>query len=721
MKKEGVVFIIDANATMDKPYPKTQNRAKGTPATTRLDCAKQAVVDMISNLMIQSKTNEVIVIVLKTPCTKHHWHDDDDYLEDNDDADTNNCDETRIPFRNITELAGDGSGCITGMSRPVPELLRQIQKIQSAATLQQQEETRTNKNTPTPTPRPTTAAAHNLEGNLCNGIIVGGDALYRRTNKKEYNRRIVLITDAEHELTGIDHKKLLETLDGLREMQCQFQVIGLDFDQSATFSKAGAIKVKQEPKEEEEEENPSDSETDDEDDDDEEEEEDVDPEEHLAIVKKRNEKFLIELTEKTGGFVAAAHEMQQVLAAALGKRISKSVPKKFVFHIAPNLVLTTARYSSLVKKATTPSFKKAIVMVVDKDSTTTSSLSQSQSHLSSSSSSIPQSQLPHQAPSFQARLNALGEEMIEDFKEPTMLYFDPENEDKEITDIGHAFRYGSDFVPMGGYDMQGLMTPSPVCIKILGYMASSKVPLHLCVDTPSVISGADSRRACVAISALARALQRLDQVAIATMVKTKDADPILIGIFPLASSSSPSSSKPDSMTKNTGPETAEAPLHLIFLQLPFQGDVPRLALASFDDVDCSNTENAETAEKMRTCDDLIDALQLPDDVLDYTQIPNPYIRAFHKTVVNRSIDPKCPVVTLRPNVHEEPTHDTYSQIQDPMATPPSIVERARPRIETFRSMFPLVKRKGKDDATSRGKRRNGPISYRDFLDESDVQ
>lgn len=307
---------------------------------------------------------------------------------------------------------------------------------------------------------------------------------------------------------------------------------------------------------------------------------------------------------------------------------------------------------------------------------------------------------------------------MEDFKEPTMLYFDPENEDKEITDIGHAFRYGSDFVPMGGYDMQGLMTPSPVCIKILGYMASSKVPLHLCVDTPSIISGADSRRACVAISALARALQRLDQVAIATMVKAKDAEPILIGISPLASSSPPSS-EPDSMTKNTLQDTAEAPLHLVFLQLPFQGDVPRLALASFDDVDCSNTDSEETVEKMRVCDDMIDALKLPDDVLDYTQIPNPYIRAFHKTVVNRSMDPKCPVVTMRPNVHEETTHDKDSQIQDPMATPPSIVEQARPMMEAFRSNFPLVKRKGKDDANSRGKRRKGPISYRDFLDESD--
>jgi hypothetical protein len=124
---------------------------------------------------------------------------------------------------------------------------------------------------------------------------------------------------------------------------------------------------------------------------------------------------------------------------------------------------------------------------------------------------------------------------------------------------------------------------------------------------------------------------------------------------------------------------------------------------------------------MQACDDMIDALQLPEDVLDYTQIPNPYIRAFHKTVVNRSMDPQCPIVCLRPNAHDEPTHDTDHQIQDPMATPPSIVEQARTRMETFRSKFPLVKRKGKDDASSRGKRRKGPTSYRDFLDESDVQ
>ena len=129
-----------------------------------------------------------------------------------------------------------------------------------------------------------------------------------------------------------------------------------------------------------------------------------------------------------------------------------------------------------------------------------------------------------------------------------------------------AYRYGADLVPIGGFDMQGLLQPSEVQIKILGYMSASQVPDSVRIGPPYAISGSDSRRACATISALARALQRMDKVGIATLVKSKDADPILVGLFPLELAGH---------EKEPDLPLPREPLHLVFMELPFQGDSQR--------------------------------------------------------------------------------------------------------------------------------------------------
>jgi hypothetical protein len=214
----------------------------------------------------------------------------------------------------------------------------------------------------------------------------------------------------------------------------------------------------------------------------------------------------------------------------------------------------------------------------------------------------------------------------------------------------------------------------------LGYLPLPKVPPELRIGPPYAISGADSRRACAAIAALARALRRENQVGIATMVKSKNADPILIGLFPL--------------------EEGNNPIHLVFLQLPFQGDVPTRALPSF--------EPSKNASKETACDDLIDALMMPDEALDYTRIPNPQIRSFHQTVVQRVLDPNHPVVSARP------------EAGDPISTPNEVLERARPALQAFRKIFPLtnVSNNPQNDTTAT-KRKKGPATYRDFVDNDD--
>ena len=633
--KEAVIFVLDSNESMNQPYPKDSENP-----STRLDCAKQTIQNMISDLMIRSKTHEVCVIVLKTTSTHHHFYGEDNDARQGLDHDDEDADQKGIPFPNITEYGGDGT-LAGGVSRPTPELLRQICKIQSSES----------------------SSPQSLRGDFCDGIIVGADALYRRTNGKKYIRRIVLVSDVEHEVQ-VDSKQLLVVLDSLRAMECRLEVIGLDFDQEAEFAQpvesAATAKIKAEPNlstntppsHHQHQHRTANGHNDQADNSSEESnsEDEVDELEYMAVVKQQNERLLIGLTEKTGGFVMAAKDVQQILNATLGKRVPKSIRRKFTFQIAPGLVLETARFSLLISKASAPSLTKQVCIMTTKDDV-------------------------REEPT--TRKNALAQEMTSDIQ-TIVSHWDPEHEDEEVTDIAYAFRYGSDLVPMGGYDLQGLTKPSPVCLKILGYLDRSKVPRELLIGPPYAISGADSTRACATISALARALARTDQVGIGTMVKTKDADPILVGIFPLQD---------------------KLPIHLVVLQLPFKGEVRRFQLSSFDDI-------MDKADKRKTqaCDDLIDALMLPQGVMNYSHIPNPFLRSFHKTVVKRSIDPNCKVVSLRGDEN------------DLMVTPPEILNRARASIETFQAMFPLTK-VTKDEIDSAPKRKRGPATYRDFLED----
>jgi ATP-dependent DNA helicase 2 subunit 2 len=662
-QKEAVVFILDANQSMAaKCNHGDADADAGTTILTKFECAKQTILDMVADLMIRSKTNEVCVIVLKTRETHHHFHEDNDNdnmmmikqeQEDNENQ--------QIPFPNITEYGGNGM-LASGMMRPTPDLLRTIHQLQATTKDTSSSFSSNNKD-------------NNLRGDFCDGIIVAADALYRRTAGKKYQRRMVLFTDAQHEVV-VDSKQLLVVLDSLRAMECQLQVIGLEFTQQADFETAAAapsrlvkVKAKEEKSVENEpkDDNHDNDDNDDDDDDDdnketgngssmeEEEEEDddaseeQDEEEHTAMVKQQNEQLLIGLTEKTGGFVMAAKEVQQILNKTLGKRVPKSIRRKFIFRIAPGLVLEEARFSLLISKASAPTLKKQVV------------------------------QMNNDAAHPNPPKNALGDEMTSDMQ-TIVSHWDPDQEDEEVTDIAYAYRYGSDLVPMGGFDLQGLTNPSPVGIQILGYLPANKVRRELMMGPPYAISGANSRRACATISALARALQRTKQVGIATMVKSKDADPILVGLFPLQSD--------------------ENPIHLVVLQLPFQGDVPKLSLAPLDKYVTMDT----TSPKAKACDDLIDALMLPANSMDYTSIPNPYIRAFHKTVVQRAMDPSCPVVSVR-------TKD-----DDPMRTPPEIVKRAQPAIDNFYKTFPLSTNK-QDDNGKVPTKRKGPATYRDFVDD----
>jgi Ku70/Ku80 beta-barrel domain/Ku70/Ku80 N-terminal alpha/beta domain len=586
--KDAVVFLLDSSPSMNVPYP------ANAKTSTRLSSAKTALEGMLSNLMIQSKTNEAAVIVLKTKETRHQLDHDD--------------------FPNLTML---GDGCVT---RPTVELLREVSKIETSVK---------------------EGDMRDIRGDVCDGIIVAADALRKRTIGKKYSRQIIIFTDAAHALV-IDQEQILRVVDSLREMGCQLAVIGLDFTESAEFETA--LQVKEEASVElKTMEYDKDDETGDESGNSDEGSEDEEDEPSPEEIKRETEKFLVGVARLTGGSVQAATSMQSLLDSTLGKRIPKSTRRKFDFHIAPDIVLE-CRFSLLLSRANLPSLKKEAI-IFDEDK--------------------------------KPMKNGIGELMTSEIKISTE-HFDPDNPDIGLPESQRtkAFKFGDDLVQIGSFDLEALMYRSSVCIRILGYAEQDTIPQSLMMGPPYGISGADSQRACGAISALSQAMHEMKSAAICTFVKTKDSDPILGALFPLMEVGTP------------------YPYRLVFIQLPFAGDVQRISTASLDDF-CSDA-------KMKVCDDLIDAMMLPSSILESTSIANPSLRSFHRTVVSKAIDPNASVVSAR-----------LAPPEDPMSTPTDILEKARPLLHAFTTTFPLEK----VSAAKGGAGTHGKNKYWDNFDE----
>ncbi|KAL3939651.1 MAG: hypothetical protein SGBAC_005652, partial [Bacillariaceae sp.] len=167
--------------------------------------------------------------------------------------------------------------------------------------------------------------------------------------------------------------------------------------------------------------------------------------------------------------------------------------------------------------------------------------------------------------------------------------------------------------------------------------------------------------ACAAVSAMARGLERTGKVAIANFVQMKNRDPSLVGIFPNVNQLKE--------RKEAEKATYENPVDLIILKLPFMGDVVVPGRNPFE-------EHEESKEKV--CDDLIDALTLESDQLEYTRIANPMIRSYWKTVTARVKDPKHELVMAR------------NEKDDEITTPRKVLDGAKGALDAFYESFPLV-------------------------------
>ena len=620
--KEAVVLIIDANESMATKVgvPEEKKSLENDEGRSRFECAKEACIAILCDLMVRSKTNEATVVILHSETTNNYFYDHED---DKGGSKTDDDVEVHCPFPGITELSGNG--LVMGIRQPLPDLLRTIQKLKPTSS----EASRSKRK----------KCPNAMGGDFESGLVYAADALHRRTAGKKFDRRIVLLTDAEHRVgnTEDSQQRLLVALDSLRAMECRIEVVGMDFELAADFD-APALGPSEIQKDQSTE-NDNDSETDDDDDENDDSDSEDDNDVDILDIKRANEEYLIRLANTTGGFVYASKQLQDILQKILGSKVVENPAKrKLIVEIAPGFMLEDARYYKLISKTASMPLKKKLVMV------------DPESH-GKSNNIIP-------------RKNALGEEMLQDY-ETINTRWNAEDENEELLEdrITHAYRFGSDLLPFSYLDEAGLQQRSPVKLSILGYVPESSVPPYLRIDSPYVLTGNDSRRCCAAISALATALHREKKVAIATFVKGVDKDPILCGLFPMLQNEN----------NETQPKTSPNPLRLIIMQLPFSGDV-RYPHLDFPEI----PEKPSSA----CCDDLIDNLMLPEDALDYKRTPNHKVRSFYKTVVKRVLDKTCDVVSTRV--------DPVTEI-DSMDTPIEIKKKAQPAVTAFYDTFHLTK------------------------------
>lgn len=583
MSKEAIIFIVDANHTMDVPYNNaTANENPKDESITRLAAVKDAILERIATMAWQSSTHEFGVVVLKTRYTHHHLYDTStNNISKFFTSDRIKVEDDDVPFPNLIEIE---------LTRPSHHILNAIQSICA-----------------------TESTVQTPEADFCQSLMLAADTLYRRTANKKYKRSIVLFTDAEHEV-DVDEERLECVLSGLKKMDVSLEVVGLGFREEGVF-------VKQEDKDvidiDENEDNNDDEEevvdlyVDDEEASDSKIHAEMQPNSHdfRMLIKRENEKLLMSLTQQTGGAVLAANgqnitTLLESYRAKNSESSSRFTRNKCEFKITPNLTIET-RYSKMVEQKSLPSLKRDAYIL---DSITG-----------------------------QPMKDGGGEFMttpIDSLIYHTLLK-NPDNPEEGTMEVPQesrtdAYRFGSDLIPLGKMDMAGINSAfkSPKSVEMIGYIPSKDVIQSGLTLGPAyaLYGGKESNRSMTAVAALAEAMNSKELWGFCRFVKSANGDPRLAVLVPQKIEMKAQSSSESSSCDAGG-------WYLALLQLPFADDVNVLKPPEVP------TEHLGDYNESNVCDDLIDSLMIADNELDSTTIPHPALKSYHRMIAHFAMNP----------------------------------------------------------------------------------
>uniref|UniRef100_A0A8D0AF71 X-ray repair cross-complementing protein 5 n=1 Tax=Sander lucioperca TaxID=283035 RepID=A0A8D0AF71_SANLU len=286
----------------------------------------------------------------------------------------------------------------------------------------------------------------------------------------------------------------------------------------------------------------------------------------------------------------------------------------------------------------------------------------------------------------------------DDVKRETVYCLDDDNETEvQKDDTIQGFRYGSDIVPFSKVDQDQMKYKHDGKV-LLGCtwhlkQISDEVQRHQFMGTQviKIFSAKDDEHAGVALSALIRALDELNMVAIVRYAYDRRSNPQVGAAFPCIK------------------QDYEC---LMYVQLPFMEDLRQFTFPSL----ANNKKFTPSDTQLSAVDSLIDSMMLVEgddqkDMFKVHHIPNPAFQRHFQCLHHRAVSPGTPLPPMEP------------WLKTALERPDVISERCHVPLEEIKRKFPLTevekKKKLKTSAQIFGKDSEEPDAKKEKGDEEE--
>ncbi|KAM6955522.1 X-ray repair cross-complementing protein 5-like [Lycodopsis pacificus] len=285
----------------------------------------------------------------------------------------------------------------------------------------------------------------------------------------------------------------------------------------------------------------------------------------------------------------------------------------------------------------------------------------------------------------------------DDVKRETVYCLDDDNETEvQKDDTIQGFRYGSDIVPFSKVDQEQMKYKHDgKCFAVLGFAKQNSVRRHQFMGTQAikVFPAKDDEHAGVALSALIRALDELNMVAIVRYAYDRRSNPQVGAAFPCIK------------------RNYEC---LIYVQLPFMEDLRQFTFPSLE----NNKKFTASDTQLSAVDSLIDSMMLEEDdngdkkdMFKVHHIPNPSFQRHFQCLHHRAVSPDTPLPPMEP------------WLKAALDRPDVVTERCQGPLEELKKKFPLTevekKKKPKTSAQIFGKDSEEPDAKKAKGDEEE--
>uniref|UniRef100_A0A8B9KQV7 X-ray repair complementing defective repair in Chinese hamster cells 5 n=1 Tax=Astyanax mexicanus TaxID=7994 RepID=A0A8B9KQV7_ASTMX len=254
----------------------------------------------------------------------------------------------------------------------------------------------------------------------------------------------------------------------------------------------------------------------------------------------------------------------------------------------------------------------------------------------------------------------------DDVKRETVYCLNDDNETEvQKDDTIQGFRYGSDIVPFSKVDQDQMKYKSDgKSFAVLGFAKQEMVSINrhhfMGSQVIKVFAPREDEHAAVALSALIRALDSLNMVAIVRYAYDRRSNPQVGAAFPIIK------------------EKYEC---LMYVQLPYMEDLRQFTFPSLE----NNKKFAPSGSQLSAVDALIDSMMLVEkhedgekyDTFKINNIPNPQFQRLFQCLHHRCVNPGTPLPPVDP---------WLKRILD---RPQAVSARCQAPLQEMKKCFPL--------------------------------